>query len=136
MRGRRQQRGFTVIELAISMTVMLVAVFTAMASQLVALDLVKALREQDAAMSDLQSAMDAIQLLPPDDIPIATSLYADDQPIGAFTGRSLTNETITPDYPGYAGGAIPDPLPIVLTCAWTDWKGRARTLALRSAVTR
>ncbi|MCE9595894.1 MAG: type II secretion system GspH family protein [Planctomycetes bacterium] len=131
-----RRRGFTVVELTIGMTVMLVAVMTTMASQLVALDLVKSLREQNAAMSDLQSAMDEVQLLPPDDIPIATSLYADGQPIAAYTNLHLPNQTITPDYPGFAGATIPDPLPIVLTCAWTDWKGRQRTMRLNSAVTR
>ena len=140
MRGRRHGRarraGFTVIELTIGMTVMLVAVMTTMASQLVALDLVKTLREQNAAMSDLQSAMDEALLMVPDDLPIATSAFADDQPVATFTNRSLPNQTITPNYPGYAGGAIPDPLQIVLVCAWTDWKGRARVLQLNSAVTR
>ncbi|MCC6406354.1 MAG: hypothetical protein IT453_04240 [Planctomycetes bacterium] len=140
MRGSARRRGtragFTVIELTVSMTVLMVAVLTTMASQLVALDLVKTVREQSAAMSDLQSAMDELQMQPPDQLAIATSTYADDQPIATFNDRNLPNETITPDYPGYAGGAIPDPLQIVLTCAWTDWKGRPRTLQLASAVTR
>lgn len=135
-RRRSRRAGFTVLELTLGMTVLLVAVMTTMASQLVALDLVKSLREQNAAMGDLQSAMNEIQLLPPDDIPIATSLYADGQPIDAYTDRNLPSETIVPDYPGFAGGAVPDPLQIVLTCAWTDWKGRGRTLQLSSAVTR
>ncbi|MBI5433740.1 MAG: hypothetical protein HZA52_12990 [Planctomycetes bacterium] len=118
------------------MTVLMVAVMTTMASQLVALDLVKTVREQSAAMSDLQSAMDEIQREPPDALPIPTSLYADDQPIATFNARNLPNESVTPNYPDYAGGAVPDPLEIVLTCAWTDWKGRPRTLQLASAVTR
>lgn len=128
--------GFTVVELTIGMTVMIVAVMTSMASQLVALDLTKTLREQSAAMGDLQSAMDEIQLLPPDQIPVATSAFADGQPIATFTDRNLENERIVPDYPGFAGGTVPDPLQIVLTCTWTDWKGRARRMQLSSAVTR
>lgn len=133
---RCRRSGFTVVELTIGMTVMIVAVMASMASQLVALDLTKTLREQSAAMGDLQSAMDEIQLLPLDQIPIATSAYADGQPMAAYTDRNLENERIVPDYPGFAGGAVPDPLQIVLTCTWTDWKGRARQMQLSSAVTR
>jgi len=129
--------GFTLVELMIAVVVLLVAVLATFTSQLKSRELLTTSRETGIAMADLQSAMEQILLRPVDQIPIAGSLYEDDQPIAAFTNLHLANEVITADYPGYAlGGAVPDPLQISLTITWTDPRGRPRTKTLRSMKTR
>lgn len=133
---RSGRAGFTLVELMISIIVLLVAVLATFTSQLKSRELLQTSRETGIAMADLQSAMEQILLRPVDQIPIAGSLYADDQPIAAFTNLHLANEVITADYPGFAGGAVPDPLQISLTITWTDPRGRPRTKSLRSMKTR
>ncbi len=133
-RGRRA--GFTLIELMIAITVLLVAVLGTFTSQLKARELLQTSRETTIAMADLQGAMEQVLLRPVDLLPIASSAYADDQPIAAYTNLHLPNQLIVADYPGYSGGAIPDPLPIVLTMTWTDPRGRPRSKTLRSMKTR
>lgn len=136
VRRRGGRSGFTLLELMMGITVLLVAVLGAMATHVTALNLVRTTRESNTAITDLQAAMEQVLLLVPDDIPIATSLYADNQAIAAFTNLHLTNQRITCDYPGYVPGTIPDPLPIVLTCTWSDWRNRPRQMVLSSMKTR
>ncbi len=134
---RRARAGFTLIELMIAIIVLLVAVMATFTSQLRARELMQTSRETNIAMGDLQSAMERILLRPVDEIPIAGSLYEDDTAIAAFDGLHLPNEQVLVDYPGYVlGGAVPDPLPIVLRLNWTDSRGRPRFLFLRSMTTR
>ncbi len=133
---RSRRAGFTLVELMIAIIVLLVAVLATFTSQFRSRELLQTSRETGIAMADLQSAMEQILLRPVDQIPIAGSLYEDDQPIAAFTNLHLANEVITADYPGYAGGAVPDPLQIALTITWTDPRGRPRTKSLRSMKTR
>jgi len=134
--GRGRRAGFTLIELMIAITVLLVAVLGTFTSQLKARELLQTSRETSIAMADLQGAMEQILLRPVDLIPVPTSAYADDQPIAAYTDLHLPNQQIVADYPGYSGGAVPDPLTIVLTMTWTDPRGRPRTKTLRSMKTR
>lgn len=134
-KGRRD--GFTMVELSIAITVLLVAVLTAFEVQLASQRLVRTSRETNTAMADLQAAMEELLLLPKDDIPVAGSAFEVDQPIAAFEGLHLDDERIVATYPGYVlGGPIPDPLEIVLTETWTDHRGRQRTLQLSSMKTR
>lgn len=136
MAARGRRAGFTLIELMIAITVLLVAVLGTFVSQLKARELMQTSRETSIAMADLQGAMEQILLRPVDLIPVASSAYADDQPIAAYTDLHLPNQRIVADYPGFSGGAVPDPLPIVLTMTWTDPRGRPRTKTLRSMKTR
>ncbi len=131
-----RRSGFTLVELMIAIIVLLVAVLATFTGQLRSRELLQTSRETSIAMADLQAAMEQILLRPPDQIPVATSAYADDQPIAAFTNLHLANESMVADYPGYTGGAVPDPLSIVLTVTWTDPRGRPRTKTLRSMKTR
>jgi prepilin-type N-terminal cleavage/methylation domain-containing protein len=133
---RNWRAGFTLIELMIAIIVLLVAVLATFTSQLRSRELLQTARETGTATADLQSAMERILARPVDDIPIPTSAFADDQPIADYANLHLANEVVVADYPGYAGGAVPDPLPIVLTVTWTDPRGRPRTKTLRSMKTR
>jgi len=135
-RQRKRTGGFTLVEMMIASMVLVVAVLATFGSQLKARDLLDTARETQVATAELQAAMERILLLQIDRIPGPASLYADGQPIAAFENRNLDGERIVADYPGYAGGTVPDPLPIVLTITWNDPRDRLRTLTLRSMKTR
>jgi prepilin-type N-terminal cleavage/methylation domain-containing protein len=135
--ARRGRSGFTLIELMLCVTVLVVAISTAVASQLVAFNLLKTSRETDIAMGDLQGAMEELVLRNIDTLPIAGSPYAAGQPIVAFDDLHLRNESIVATYPNYvAGSQVPDPLQIVVTMTWNDYLGRPRTLRLASMRTK
>ena len=53
-------------------------------------------------------------------------------PCAEFDGLHLRDERLVVTYPGYTAGSAPDPLPIVVTVSWSDFKGRARSLRLMS----
>jgi hypothetical protein len=111
------------------MLVLVVAVVSAFASQIAALNLIRTTREQNTAVAELTAAMEEATSLPVDLLPIAGSAFADGQPIAAFEGRILPDERVVVTYPGYVAGApVPDPLAIVMTLTWTDWAGRAATM--------
>lgn len=129
--------GFTLIELMIAITVLLIAVLSTYAAQISARNLLRTSRETSAAIADLQTAMDGALSLSVGQMPIAGSAYAENTPIPAFEGLHLSGESIVTTYPTYTvGGAIPDPLQIVMTLTWNDFKGRQRTMRLSSMKTR
>jgi type II secretory pathway pseudopilin PulG len=113
----------------IAISVLLIAVLAALTSQVSSMNLLRATRESNAAMSELTAAMEEVLLEQIDDMPLAANFPAG-QPIANYTGRALTNEAIVPTYPGFAGGPVPDPLEIVLTMTWSDWRGRPMSLQL------
>jgi type II secretory pathway pseudopilin PulG len=136
-RPRRSRRGLTLIEIVIAFGVLLIAVMSALSSQITSMRLMTQSRETAVAMSDLQGCMERLLLVRADQIPIAGSDFEIDQPVDAYTDLHLTNEQIVPTYPGYVlGGTVPDPLPIVLTLTWNDPQGHARRLELSSMKTR
>lgn len=133
----KSRRGFTLIELMIAITVLTVAVLSTFITQISAHNLMRTSRETNTATADVQAAMEQLLLLPMNTIPIAGSAYVPGQPVAAFTGLHLRDETIVPTYPNYAGGpTVPDPLQIVLTITWSDFAGRQRILRLASMKTR
>jgi len=127
---RRRCGGFTLVEIMVAVSVILIAVAGTLASQLSAQRLNLQAAETAAAMADLQTCMEEILLLPVEEIPVAESEFADRQPIAAYEGLHLTGERITASYPDYDGGAVPDPLEIVLTNTWRDSGGSTRTVQL------
>lgn len=132
--GRRA--GFSLIETMIGITVVMVAMMASLASQIAASNLQRTSRETNQAVMDLKACMDEILVQPPAALPAAGTPYADNAVIAAYTNLHLTDEQIRVDYPGYvAGGAVPNPLTIVLTMTWTDYAGRARELSLASMKT-
>lgn len=133
---RIRRKGFTLVELMIAITVMSLAVLTTFTSQLEAHSLVRQSGETNTAMADLQSAMEQVLILQVDQIPIPASRFRADTEVASFSSLHLRNEAIVSTYPGYTGGSVPDPLQIVLTCTWNDFKGRQRSLRLASMKTR
>ena len=131
------ERGFTLVELAIAITVLMIAVLTAARAQISSHNLMRTSRETNTAMADLRSAMEELLFLPMDTIPIDGSKFESGQAIAFFDDLHLRNERLVASYPGYVlGGAVPDPLQIVLTVTWNDYAGRARSMRLASMKTR
>ena len=137
IRKGSRSAGFSMLELMIGLGVLLVAVLGALGSQLVSNDLMQNTRETDAATTDLQAAMEQVLLLAPAQIPIAGSDFQSGQPIADFERLHLKNERIIATYPGYTVGLpVPDPLQIVLTATWTDFRGRPRSMRIACLKTR
>lgn len=136
-RARRGRRGLTLIELVIAFGVLLIAVMSALSSQITSMRLMNTSRETAIAMSDLQGCMEELLLVRVEEIPVPGSEFEAGQPVADYTNLHLSNETIVPSYPDYVvGEEVPDPLQIVLTLAWTDPQGHARRLDLSSMKTR
>jgi len=126
--------GFTLIELMVAASVLLIAVMAALTSQLSSMNLVRASRESNTAMTDLQTAMEEVLFDPIDQIPL---LHPGGQALPNYTNLNLTNQTIVATYPTYGGaGPVPDPLEIVLTMTWLDWRGRPMTARLATVKAR
>ena len=132
--GRGAKRaGFTMVEVMVAIGVLLVAVLTAFGSQLTSFRLMSSSREDNTAIADLAACMEEVMLETVDTLPVAGSRYEQGAPIAAFEGLHLREQRIVATFPGYvAGGAVPDPLTIVLTATWRDARGIARRLELRS----
>ena len=125
------------VELMVAISILLFAVAGAVASQVASQRLTDTGVETSAAMADLQACMEQVLLRRLEDIPIAGSPFAADQPVAAFEGLHLTEERIVASYPAYtAGGTVPDPLEIVLTISWRDHGRRIRNLRLACMTTR
>ena len=120
------------MEVMVAVGVLIVATLAAFSSQLTSVRLVNDSRQTDTAIADLRGCMEQVLVLQTDQIPIPTSDFADGQAIAMYTDLHLPDQRITATYPGYAGGAVPNPLPIVLTMTWSDALGRPRTQRLRS----
>jgi prepilin-type N-terminal cleavage/methylation domain-containing protein len=131
--------GFTLIELMLAITVLVVALLAAVASHVSSYNLLRTSSETNAAMADLRGAMEDILTLNTSlqNLPAAGSEFANGQPIAKYAGKSFPTENIVATYPGYAGGAaIPDPLQIVLTITWNDYVGRPRTMRIATMKTK
>jgi prepilin-type N-terminal cleavage/methylation domain-containing protein len=128
--------GFSLIELSIAILLMVFGVLSAFYSQITAANLLRSLREHNAAVADLETCMERIMLLPIDVIPRPTGLYASGAPIAAFTNLHLPGEQIVATYPNMVAATVPDPLEIRLTATWNDWRGRQQSLPLTTMKTR
>ena len=119
------------LEVMLAISVLLIAVVSAMSSQVSSMNLLRASKESNTAMTDLEMAMEEVLLTSQDDIPVE---FPPGQPIPDYTTLNLGGETIVANYPGIVGGIVPDPLEIVLTMTWNDWAGRPRSSRLATMV--
>ena len=134
---RRHQAGFSMVEVMLALSVLLVAVLGAFSSQAASSNLIRISRETDLALADLQACMEQALTLNTDDLPIVGSLFEDGQPVALYEDLNLEGESIVTTYPNYVvGQTIPDPLEIVLTLTWNDYGTRPRTVTLRSVKVR
>ena len=130
---RHGSAGFSMVEVAVAIGVLLIAVLTAFGSQLTSFRLMNSSREDNTAVSDLAACMEEMLIRPAGELPVEGSDYEHGEPVARYEGAHLRDQRIVATYPGYAvGGPIPDPLQIVLTLTWTGNRGDSRRLELRS----
>lgn len=125
--------GFSLLELMIAVVLLAIGVLSAFYGQVSALNLLRGMRERNTAMSDLEACMETILAEPLLDIP---GNFPGDVPVPAYNDLHLNAQQLTPSYPGFAGGPVPEPLEILLTATWDDWRGRPQTIRLASVRTR
>lgn len=126
--------GFSLLELMIAVVLLTFGVLSAFYGQISSLNLLRAARERNTAMSDLEACMETILAEPLADIP---GSFPGGTPVAAFTALHLDAQQVVPTYPGYAGaGPVPEPLEIQVTVTWSDWRGRPQTIRLASVRTK
>ena len=131
---RRRRAGFTMLELLVAISVLLVATAAAFGSQIASFGLIGSSRDSSTAMTDLEVCMEDLLSGTATEMVVA---FPAGQPIAAFDGLHLRDEVITPSYPGWGGvGALPDPVDVVLTATWSDGRGRPQRLMLSTQVAR
>jgi len=136
-RTPRRAGGFTMVEMIVAITVLLIAVLSTSVAQIAALRLQDGAKETNVALADLESAMESVMAMSIDTIPIDGSRFESGQPVAAFERLHLRDQRIVATYPGYTlGGSVPDPLPIVMTTTWTDRRGVQRSAVLRGMKTK
>ena len=134
IRASRTRAGFSLLELMIAVVLLTFGVLSAFYGQVSSLNLLRAARERNTAMSDLEACMETILAEPLEDIP---GSFPGGVSVPAYDGLHLDGQLLVPVYPGYAGvGPVPEPLEIRLTVTWNDWRGRAQTVRLASVRTR
>lgn len=121
------------LELMIAVVLLTIGVLSAFYGQVSSLNLLRAAQERNTAMSDLEACMESILSEPLLTIP---GTFPANVSVPAFDGLNLTAQQIVPTYPGFAGGPVPEPLEILLTASWNDWRGRPQTIRLASVRTR
>lgn len=132
--SRRASSGFTLVELAVAMTFMLVAVLGTVSSQVASHKLMETARETNIAMADLQNAMERILLIPREQIPVAGGHYPPGAAIPAFDDLHLAGERIVPTYPNFVPGApLPDLLFINIEIDWNTFDGHQRSISITCA---
>ena len=122
------------LELVVAIAILLVSTLAAFASQVRSFELMDSSRDSAAAMTDLDVCMEELLTRTADDMPVA---FPPGTPVPGYDDLHLSGERIVPEYPGYvAGGAVPDPLEIVLTATWNDCRSRPQRATLSTIKTR
>ena len=131
--GRRRS-GFTMVELIVATSILLLATAAAFGSQLASFGMIDSSRDASVAMNDLEACMEQVLTQSADNIPLR---FPAGERIAGFNELHLRGQVVVPSYPNYAGaGDVPDPLDIVLTSTWLDGRGRPQLLTLSTQVTR
>jgi prepilin-type N-terminal cleavage/methylation domain-containing protein len=126
--------GFTMIELLVAITVLLISLAAAFGSQVASFGVIDSSRDSTLAMTELERCMEEVLTKSSDNIPVD---YPEGQPIPGYEGVRLREQSISTRFPGYSGGAaIPDPLEVVLEATWLDSRSRPQRLTLTTQVAR
>ncbi|MDB4538663.1 type II secretion system GspH family protein [bacterium] len=133
-RALRARSGFTMIELLVAITVLLISLAAAFGSQVVSFGLIDSSRDSTLAMTELERCMEEVLTKSSDNIPVD---YPAGEPIPGYDDVRLRQQSIVPSFSGYSGsGAIPDPLEVALEATWLDSRGRLQRLNLTTQVAR
>ena len=133
-RLNRRRSGFTMIELLVAITVLLVSLAAAVGGQVASFGLIGSSRDATLAMAELERCMEEVLTKSSDNIPVD---FPEGASIPGYEGGALNEQVIVPTYPDYGGsGPIPDPLDVVLEARWLDARGRLQRLTLTTTVAR
>lgn len=133
-RARGRQSGFSMLELVVAIAILLVSTLAAFASQVKSHELMDSSRDSASAMTDLEVCIEELLTRTADEMPVA---FPPGDSVPGYDDLHLPAESIVPQYPGFvAGGAVPDPLEIVLTATWNDGRGRPQRATLATIKTR
>jgi prepilin-type N-terminal cleavage/methylation domain-containing protein len=125
----RRARGFTLLEMVISMAVLSVGALSIYQSVLSYQDLSRLAHDRNVAIFDLETAVEDIQSTPFANI---VSRFPHGQRIPKFESLHLPRERITVRYADPSA----DPLFITLTATWRDIKARTVSESVTTARTR
>ena len=126
--------GFTLVELMVAISVLLIGALAAFASQVTSGQVIDFSRDVTVAVADLEMCMEELLVHSADEMPIA---FPEGVSVPAFNALNLRNEDIVPTYLNWdVGQATPDPLEIQLTATWLDGAGRLQTQTLVTAKAR
>lgn len=130
----RCRAGFSLIELMVAISVLLIGTLAAFATQVSSGQIIDHSRDVTVAVGDLEMCMEELLLQSADDMP---AVYPQGVPIPAFTGLHLRAEDITPTYPNWVpGDPTPDLLEVSLAATWLDSSGRLQRQTLLTAKSR
>lgn len=124
------------VELAVALTIVVIASLGGFASQHASRGLTRISEETQAATSELQNAMNQLLVEAVDDLADPAGPYPEGQAIPAFNASALAAESIVPTYPNIIGGVIPDVLEIRLTITWQSFRGQTRTMSFSTCKAR
>jgi len=131
-----RRAGFGLLELLIAIAIASVVLLGVGVAQSVCFELGRTSQETLVATADLESAMEALTIVPLAELADPAGPYPSGRPMAEFEGLHLERERIVPTYPDLDGARTPDPLEIRLTLTFADHAGRPRSLAIASLKTR
>lgn len=132
--SRRSRGGFTLLELMIAITVMLIGVAAAFGGQVGTQSVIRQSRETQLALTQLEAVGEAVIAQVPQQLPESPD-YGDGLVIDLPTEVPLRNLQLVCTYPDFvAGQEVPNPLEVLIAATWTDFEGRQRVLTLATAV--
>ena len=134
---RHQRGGFGLVELIVSLTIGMIVILGVGLTQTATAELNRTSDETHQAVSDLRTVLEEILSQPLEDIPDPDGLYAPGVPVAAYTDLHLAGQRLVVTYPNHvAGSTVPDPLEILVTLSWNDFRGRPRSVSMSTLTTR
>src|SRR5262245_51415550 len=126
--GRHRRRaGFSMVELMVAITLLMVATSGTLIANVAARNLTRTSRETRAATLAAAAAMEGMLLVPPQEA-LAQHPAGNKIDVGDFGLRDLS---VVPSYPDYVAGD--ELLRIELSVSWTTFDGDSRTMVFVTA---
>lgn len=133
-RPRRRRGGFTLLEVALGMTVLSVAVLVALHTQIVSMRLQRSTQELDLARMQAVAALDEILLTSHDEIPTS---FPPDVDLPEFEPGLLSQQSVQVQYDGWSDGMeVPELLEIRVLLSWRAFGGQTQTFRIATLSSR